>query len=132
MNPISIILIIAIIAVMIFFEYMLIVKKVYPWNINFLSMWDSGMKLIIQDTLPSDDKMCSVANLGTGTIQDYMGNVYSSSDLVQCNECIKYLSTTSSGCSQLQYDGDDTCELYGDNITCPTPVLASYDKTIKI
>ena len=128
MNSISIILIIAIIIVVIFFQYMLIVKKVYPWNINFLSIWNSGMKLIKKDILPPDDKMCSV----TGNIQDYMGKVYNSSDLVQCNECIKYLSMTSSGCSQLQYDGDDSCELYGDNITCPTPVLASYDKTIKI
>ena len=133
MNPISIILIIAIIAVMIFFEYMLILNKVYPWDIFKVSSWTSIWNPWTQwnwrkwppwsspntpdDNLPSNTKMCSLENLGT--IQDYSGTIIDGKKPVRCNNCLDYLTRTNIGCTQLKYNNSGACVPYGDYRICP-------------
>ena len=149
MNVILIILIVIIILITLFFEYMLILNKVYPWDIFKASSWTSIWNPWTQwnwkkwppwssppppldadpNDLPTDSQMCSLENLGT--IQDYSGSKIDGKKPVRCNNCINYLTQSILGCTQLTY-GKNTCIKNGDYRTCPNRLLASYDKTIKI
>lgn len=143
MNVILIILIVIIILITLFFEYMLILNKVYPWDIFKASSWTSIWNPWTQwnwkkwppwsspppplDTdLPSDSQMCSLENLGT--IQDYSGGIINNKKQVRCNNCINYLSQSTLGCTQLTFS-KNTCIKNGDYRICPIQKSSMSNKT---
>lgn len=113
MNIFNIILVILIIIVTVFFEYMLIIKKVYPWDIFTNTNSSNILQTIIQDILPKN-KTCSLK----GEIQDYNGKSIIDKT-VDCALCIKYRSKNANGCTAMTYNSiTNSCELTGDPKPC--------------
>ena len=94
--------------VTIVFEYFLLVKKMWPWEIR---LKDKPLPPVVSDMVDSK-KMCNVS----GTVKDYSGNTLSTT-IVPCLQCIEYQRVNEQGCTPLKSNGID-CAPYGDPRSC--------------
>jgi hypothetical protein len=107
-----IILIMIVIVITIFVEYMILTGNYDPLN----NLYEK-LPTVVKDSMVKKGKRCKM----DGTFLDYMGRPLSS-DAIDCTKCIRYMSKDDDGyCTSMQYDGAG-CSTFGAARPCPKKV----------